>query len=133
MSEVAYTPPQVPEATRYFLLIVLGFAMVIAGAVLINYGIGTMSSSSTVLGGVGTFVCGTLLIFAGASRIWKTKPLNNFVLIAVGIGLLVVGVVLMSGEWQPALTGILLTIIGIALVFGGAAVVMRNWRNYLRQ
>ncbi|MEM2874699.1 MAG: hypothetical protein QW567_01560 [Candidatus Hadarchaeales archaeon] len=133
MAEVAYTPPYMPEPTRYFALIVIGFALIIIGAVLINYGIGMMSSSTNILAGVSLFVCGVLLIFAGASKLWKTKPQNNFAMIAIGIAFLAAGIALMFGEWQPALFAMLLTVIGIAMVFGGAAVVMRNWKNYIKQ
>ncbi|MEM2878486.1 MAG: hypothetical protein QXG10_02940 [Candidatus Hadarchaeales archaeon] len=133
MSEVAYTPPRLPDPTKYFVLIIAGFALIIGGALAINHGIGTMSTSRTVVVGVCLFVAGVLMIFAGASRVWQTKPSNNLACVAFGIFLLVVGVWLMAAEWQPALTGMLIAVTGIAMVFGGAALVMKNWKNYLKQ
>jgi len=133
MSEVAYVPPKMPDSARYLVLMVVGFGIVIGGAVLVNCGIGAMSSSTMILAGVCTFVCGAMLIFAGATKIWKTKPLNNFILVMVGIAFLVIGMVLMSGEWQPALISILITLAGLSLIFGGAAMVMGNWKNYIKK
>lgn len=123
------TPP-VPEPPRHFATMLIGIALIAIGAILINQGMSVVQADQAILVGIGLIAAGALLVFAGASRVWPGNIWVNIGLVLVGLVLLIASGPELATNWQKAIFGIVITVVGIALIVVGVQVAKRGWEKY---
>ena len=130
-AKVAYAPPPVPEPPKQFAVMLIGIVLVVVGAILINQGMNVVGTSNALIVGVGLLAAGALLVFAGGSRVWPGKSVVNIGILAIGILILVGSGTQLAADWGTAAYGIILTIVGIALIVIGVQIVRQSWKKYV--
>ena len=123
-------PPPAPEPQKHFVTIVTGISLIAIGAILINQGMNAVQAEIALIVGVGLIAAGALLVFAGASRAWPGSMWVNIGLLVVGICLLVASGTQLSTNWGKAIYGIVLTMVGIAMIVVGVEIAKRGWEKY---
>ena len=111
----------------------IGIVLVVVGAILINQGMNVVGTSSTLIVGIGLLAAGALLVFAGASRVWPRKSAINIGIFIVGILILVASGTQLAVDWGTAAYGMILTIVGIALIVIGVQIVRQSWKKYVER
>ncbi|KUO40337.1 MAG: hypothetical protein AVW05_01165 [Hadesarchaea archaeon DG-33] len=132
-AKIAYAPPPVPEPSKQFAVMLIGIVLVVVGAILINQGMNVVGTSSTLIVGIGLLAAGALLVFAGASRVWPRKSAINIGIFIVGILILVASGTQLAVDWGTAAYGMILTIVGIALIVIGVQIVRQSWKKYVER
>ncbi len=135
-SEKAEALPPLPpavESQKSFVTIVIGICIIAVGAILVNQGMNAVQADTALIVGVGLIAAGGLLVFAGASRVWPGKGWVNVALMAVGICLLVASGTQLATDWSKAIYGIVLTLVGIAMIVVGVQIAKRGWEKYSKK
>jgi len=132
-AQVGYVPPEPPSPQKHFATMVIGIALIAIGAILINQGMNAVQTDSALIVGVGLIAAGALLVFAGASRVWLGNVLVNAGLLAIGICLLVASGTQLATDWGKAVYGIVLTVVGIAMIVVGVQIAKRGWEKYIKK
>ncbi|MGQ9788568.1 MAG: hypothetical protein ACUVQM_04620 [Candidatus Hadarchaeaceae archaeon] len=125
-------PPSAVEPQKSFVAIIIGLSVLFIGAILVNQGMNAVQTEMALIVGVGMIAAGALLVFAGASRVWPGKTLVNIGLLGVGICLLVFSGTQLATNWGKAVYGIVLTIVGIAMIVAGVEIAKRGWEKYTK-
>ena len=128
-AEVAYAPPEKPEAPKHFAGLLIGIMLCIVGAVVIYTGISHVSKVEEIAPSMGLLAAGALLIFAGASRVWPGRALVNAGIFGVGLACVVGSGGLLHAHLRDAAYAILLTLVGIVLVVIGVQVAKERWKK----
>lgn len=129
-NEVEPKPAAAPEPPKHFATMVIGIALIAIGAILINQGMNAVQTELVLIVGVGLMAAGALLVFAGSTRVWPGSIWVNLGLLVVGICLLVASGIELATNWGKAIYGIILTIVGIAMIVVGVQVAKRGWEKY---
>lgn len=133
-AETSYAPFPRPETPKHFATLLIGIVIVVVGAILINQGISAVQAAPVSLTlGIGLLAAGGLLVFAGASRVWPDRMLINVALFVVGLVLLVASGIQIAENWEQAVYGIVLTIVGIALIVIGIQISKQSWKRYIER
>lgn len=132
-ARVAYAPPPVPEPPKQFAVMLIGIVLVIVGAILINAGLSVVGTFPALIVGIGLLAAGALLVFAGASRVWPGKPAFNIGILIAGILGLVASGIQLAVNWAQAAWGMVLTLVGIALIVIGVQITKQSWKKYARR
>lgn len=130
--EIPPSPPPPPATSKNFVTIVIGLSLVAIGALLINQGMNTVQTEMALIVGVGLIAAGGLLVFAGASRVCQ-KAWINLGLLVVGIFLLVASGTQLSTDWSKAIYGIVLTVVGIAMIVAGVEIARNGWEKFTKK
>ncbi|MGC8816346.1 MAG: hypothetical protein ACP5PX_00800 [Candidatus Hadarchaeum sp.] len=125
-------PPPASAPSKNFVTIVIGLSLVAIGAILINHGMNAVQTEIALIVGVGLIAAGGLLVFAGASRVCQRAWVNLGMLI-VGICLLVASGTQLSSNWSKAVYGIVLTVVGIAMIVAGVEIAKNGWEKYAKK
>ena len=134
MSEkVEALPPPAPEPQKHFVTIVIGISLIAIGAILINQGMNAVQTEIALIVGVGLVAAGALLVFAGASKVWPGNTWVNIGLLVVGICLLIASGTQLATDWGKAIYGIVLTVVGIAMIVVGVQIAKRGWEKYNKE
>ncbi len=134
MSEkVEALPPPAPEPQKHFMTIVVGISLIAIGAILVNQGMNAVQADTALIVGVGLVAAGALLVFAGGSRVWPGSMWVNIGLLVFGICLLVASGTQLSTNWEKAIYGIVLTVVGIAMIVVGVEIAKRGWEKYTKK
>jgi hypothetical protein len=118
------------ETPKYFAIMLLGLALVIIGAMLINQGIGAVQTLQTGVG-IGVLVVGGLFVFVGASQLRLEQALINIVLFGIGIVLLAASGTLLAADWMGATRTIAFTLAGLVLIIVGVQLAVQGWKGYI--
>lgn len=129
-AEVAYAPPEKPEAPKRFAGILIGIVLCIVGALVIYNGIDIAKDVPRIAPSMGLLAAGALLMFTGASKVWPGRSLTNVALFGIGLVFLVGSGALLAESLGEAVSAVLLTIIGIALVVIGVEVSKESWKRF---
>ncbi len=134
-AKAAYAPPPVPEPPKQFAVMLIGIVLVVVGAILINQGMNVVGTSSALIVGIGLLAAGALLVFAGASRVWPGKSVVNIGIFIVGVLILVASgnQLQFAADWGTAAYGIILTLVGIALIVIGVQIARQSWKKYVKR
>ncbi len=128
-AEVAYAPPEKPEAPKHFAGLLIGVMLCVVGAVLIYTGIDYVRDVEEIAPSMGLLAAGALLMFAGASRVWPGRALVNAGLFGAGLICIVGSGGLLAGHLREAASATLLTVAGIGLIVIGVQVTKERWKK----
>lgn len=130
LAEVAYAPPEKPEAPKHFAGLLIGIMLCVVGALVIYTGISHVSTVEEIAPSMGLLAAGALLIFAGASRVWPGRALVNAALFGAGLACVVGSGALLAENLRAAAYAALLTLVGIALIVIGVQVTKERWKKF---
>jgi membrane-bound ClpP family serine protease len=103
---------------------------ILVGAVIVNQGIRAVGASDVLIWGIAMLVAGAVLVFVGVGRMWPGKLVVNFTFAVVGMVLLVASGIQISTVWRTAIYGLLMTIVGLALIVVGVQITKEGRKKY---